>query len=181
VREFGHWLRERVLQPRIALLCLAVLGATLAAGTDGPPAWTALAIPWLVAQFRLWDDLEDVPYDSVRASDRVLVRNRDRRPLWAVASASFVVLALAMAQMQGPLRAAAYVLAIVAMASVYRGMAATGSHRRTRSSLVLLKYPVFVLLLAAQPATPSALASALLLYLGLAAYEGLEAGEDRAR
>jgi len=180
MRELGHWLRERVLQPRIALLWLAVLGATLAAGADGPPAWTAVTTAWLVVQFRLWDDLEDVPYDSVRASDRVLVRNRDLRRLWAVAGASFVVLALGLARAQGPLRAAAYVLVVVAMASVYRAMAANGSHRRMRSSLVLLKYPAFVLLLAAQPAATSALVSALLLYIGLAAYGGLEPRADRA-
>jgi hypothetical protein len=180
VHELGHWMRERVLQPRIALLWLAVLGASLAAGAEGPPAWTAVVSAWLVVQFRLWDDLEDVPYDSVRASDRVLVRNRDLRSLWVVAGCSFVALALGLALVQGPLHAAAYVLAIVAMASVYRAMAATGSHRRARSSLVLLKYPAFVLLLAAQPVAMSALVSASLLYIGLAAYEGLEAGEDRA-
>jgi len=181
VRELSDWIRARALQPRVALLWLALLAATLAAGANGSPAWTAGATALLVVQFRLWDDLEDIPYDRNWTPDRVLVRTGDLRFLWAAAGTSFALVATALAYMQGPIRAGAYVLVTVGVASLYRAMDPTGPRRALRSRLVLLKYPAFVLLLAEQAAAASTLISALLIYVALVSYEQLESRRDWAR
>ncbi len=167
--ELLAWLRTRVLQPRIALLWLAVLAAALAAGAAA--AWTALASAALVVQFRLWDDLEDVPHDRVHAPDRTLVRSASLGTLRVVLWTSIALLGLAIASVQGWPHAAAYALLVAAVAVLYRALAAAGPQRPLRSQLVLLKYPAFVLLLAADPAAPRALAAALALYAVLGAYE----------
>jgi 4-hydroxybenzoate polyprenyltransferase len=171
LRELAGWFRTRVLQPRIALLWLAVLAAVVAAGAGGAIAWTALASAALIVQFRLWDDLEDVPHDRMHAPDRTLVRSTNRRPFHVLLWASILLLGLAIASMQGWTRAGAYVLLVAAVAVLYRAMGSSGPRRALRSQLVLAKYPAFVLLLAGDPTGPVALAAAGALYVVLGTYE----------
>jgi len=181
VRDLAGWLRTRVLQPRIALLWLVVLAAVAAAGTNGALAWAALASAALIVQFRLWDDLEDVPHDRVHAPDRTLVRSADLRPCRVVLWGSILLLALAIAAVHEWTRAGAYVLLVVAVAVLYRAMDPTGPRRALRSQLVLAKYPAFVLLLAADPTAPSALAAALVVYGVLGTYEWRDRRQESTR
>jgi hypothetical protein len=171
VRELAGWFRTRVLQPRIALLWLVVLAAAAAAGTNGAIAWATFASAALIVQFRLWDDLEDLPHDRVHAPDRTLVRTANLGPFRAVLWASIFVFALAIASVQGWARAGAYVLVVAATVVLYRAMDSIGPRRALRSQLVLLKYPAFVLLLAAEPVAPNAIAAALVVYGVLGTYE----------
>jgi hypothetical protein len=169
--EVAAWFRTRIAQPRIAALCLVVLAACIAADPVGPFAWTLAASAALVAQFRLWDDLEDVAHDRVRAPQRVLARSATLRPFGLVLAASIALVLIAVGAMQGWLRAGAYALLVLLLGAVYRVVAPAGRSRALRAALVLLKYPTLVLLLAADPAAPRALAAALALYAVLAVHE----------
>jgi 4-hydroxybenzoate polyprenyltransferase len=169
--ELVAWTRTRILQWRIALLWLMVLTAAIAAGARGSPAWTLLIAAALVAQFRLWDDLEDLPYDRVHAPQRALVRSTNLGAFRVVLAASVGLVASAFALLLEWERAGAYLLLLVALAAIYRTTDSRGPRRPLRAQLVVLKYPGFVLLLADQPATPRALAAALALYAALALHE----------
>ena len=65
--------------------------AGLATGPHPSPSTvlltTALAGS-LVLQFRLWDDLADLPEDRRRHPDRVLGRTRTTRPFWGLLAAT---------------------------------------------------------------------------------------------
>jgi len=165
------WTRTRIMQWRIALLWLLVLVAAIAAGTSGSRAWTLLIAAALIVQFRLWDDLEDLPHDRVHAAQRVLVRCTRLGAFRLAFASSVALVAAAFALLQGWERALAYMLLLAAMAAIYRTMDGNGPRRALRAQLVLLKYTAFVLLLAHDPATPRALAAALALYAVLAVHE----------
>jgi hypothetical protein len=164
VRDLLSWARTRLAQPRIAALWLAVLAAVLAAAPHGAPGWTLLVSAALIAQFRLWDDLEDLPHDRVQSPDRVLVRSRELTASRVAAALSIGLVGAAFATLDGWERALAYAALVVAVAALYRTMDSSGPRRGLRAQLVLLKYPAFVLLLAADPGAPRAIAAALALY-----------------
>jgi hypothetical protein len=169
--ELLAWTGTRVLQWRIALLWLLVLAATFAAGSPGAAGWTLAITAALIVQFRLWDDLEDLPHDRVHAPQRVLVRCARLRPFRLVFAASVGAVAVALALVQGWPRVVAYLLLLAAMATLYRTTSGIGARRTLRTQLVLLKYTAFVLLLADDPVAPRALAAASALYVALAAHE----------
>lgn len=168
-RLLAAWLRTRVLRPRIALLWGLVSVAAWAAGAM-PRAWVPVATVLLIVPFRLWDDLADLPRDSRRAPERVLVQATDLAPAWHALRIALGLVALALFVVQGWDAAAAYGLLLLAMWLLYRTTEPEGEDRHVRAMLVLAKYPVFVLLLAG-PAGPRPWAAALLLYALLAAHE----------
>jgi hypothetical protein len=169
--ELLAWAGTRVLHWRIALLWLLVLAATFAAGPLVAAGWTLAITAALIVQFRLWDDLEDLPHDRVHAPQRVLVQCTRLRPFRLVFAASVGVVAVAFALLQGWPRVAAYLLLLAAMATLYRTTGDIGARRTLRTQLVLLKYAAFVLLLADDPVAPRALAAALALHATLAVHE----------
>jgi hypothetical protein len=163
VAELVAWARTRLAQPRIAALWLVVLAAVLAAAPRGAPGSTLLLSAALIAQFRLWDDLEDLPHDRVHAPDRVLVASRELLAFRVALAASIGLVGVGFATVDGWARAGAFAALVLAMAVLYRTMDSTTSRRWLRAQLVLLKYPAFVLLLAEEPASPRAIAAALVL------------------
>jgi 4-hydroxybenzoate polyprenyltransferase len=169
--EWVAWAATRLLQWRIGLLWLMVVAAATAAGAAEPPAWTLLAAAALVVQFRLWDDLADLPHDRVHAPQRVLVRSTRPGAFRGLLWLSVAPIALAFALLQGWPRLAAYLLLLASAAAIYRTTDSLGARRRLRAQLVLLKYPAFVLLLAEQPAAWRAVAAALVLHAALALHE----------
>jgi hypothetical protein len=181
VGDLLSWARTRLAQPRIAALWLVVLAAVLAAAPRGALGWTLLVSAALIAQFRLWDDLEDLPHDRVHAPERVLARSRNLLALRVAAAASIGLVGVAFATRDGWARAGAYAALVVAVAVLYRTMDSSGPRRWLRAQLVLLKYPAFVLLLAADPGAPRAIAAALVLYgvFGFHEWRGARSGPAR--
>jgi 4-hydroxybenzoate polyprenyltransferase len=181
VRDFASWLRTRILLPHVALLWLLVLGCAAVAGTDGRGTWPLVASATLVLQFRLWDDLEDIPHDRLQAPERTLAGRADVRAFFFALGASIPLLALAFWFAQGGARAGAYLGLVAVFVALYRTMKSGGRERALRSELVLLKYPAFVLLLADEPGAPNTIAAALALYLAIGAYERWERRSEPTR
>lgn len=168
--ELWRYFLTRLLQWRMVLLYSALFATLLLSDAAAAPAvlWPqAVFLLAAIAVFRLWDDLADVEYDRSRHPDRVLVQSRDRRPYIALVTAGLALLALAL---RGDTRDLLAYLGLVALLVVlYHSGAGRRLPRPARSGLVLIKYPLFVYLLA----TPSLRAwlAALALYLLLLAFE----------
>lgn len=171
MHELADWLRERVVTPRIALLAAVVLLAAVAAGALLPEVATALLLVTMIAQFRLLDDLADRAYDRVHAPGRVLVSATDVRPFVVLLGGSIAALVLGLAVLAGWARALAYLVLVGCAVGWYAVLPSLGPRRALRSGGVLLKYPAFVLLLAAAPASSRTVTVALALYMVLAVYE----------
>ena len=171
MHEFADWLRERLLTPRIALLAAVVLLAAVTAGALLPEVATALLLVAMIAQFRLLDDLADRAYDRVHAAGRVLVSATDVRPVVVLLGGSIAAVVLGLAVLAGWARALAYLVLVGCVIGLYAALPSLGPRRALRSGGVLLKYPAFVLLLAAAPASLRSSAVALALYVVLAVHE----------
>lgn len=174
MHELLDYARTRILRGRIVLLWLIVLCACLVAGPLGGAGrivWLAAACALLIAQFRLWDDLEDVAHDTAHHPERTLVRAADRDRYYAMLGVSIIVLMPLLAVFAGKFQAMAYLALVVGFWLMYRVVRALAPRRFVRSMLVLAKYPAFVLLLAGDPWRMWTVAVAMTLYLLLAVYE----------
>jgi hypothetical protein len=164
------WLGER-MPLRLYGLAAAVILAGAAVG--GSPTW--LWLPWAVAtlillllQFRLWDDLADVPRDRVEHPERFLPRCTSFAPFHAALGTTGVASLLAVGLLSG-LYAALALVALNAGAAVWYRLAPA---RRTAPLVVLAKYPVFSALIAPAPLDPLALTGACIaVYLAFCVYE----------
>jgi len=172
VRDLASWVRERLLTFRIGLLCAVVVAAVLAAGPALPVAAAAAIAAALVLQFRLWDDLADREHDRTRAPRRVLSRAEGIRTFAALLVLSIVAMAGVLAASGAWPAVVAYAALAALFAVLY---AVTRPASRLRMVAVLLKYPAFVLLLAAAPASIRALAAAAGLFAIVAVNEWRDA------
>ena len=161
--DLRDYARTRLASGRAALLGALVAAAALAADGFAHALAVALMALFLVAQFRLWDDLADLPHDRVRSPERVLVRAADLGPFRLVLGASLAAALIVLAAAWSPSHAIGYALLVAALAALYRWL--PPGARRARTVLALLKYPAFVLLLASAPATLRAAGCAAALYL----------------
>ncbi len=145
--------RQRLLRPRIVALAAAVAACTtFVSGTPrlGFAVLAALALVW---QFRLWDDLEDLPFDRIHHPDRVLVASRMRGGFVAVVVATLVLVGTS--------------LAIIMLRT-------TPDRRLVRAHWVLTKYPMFVFVAATEPVLEHAVPVVVVLYLALCLLEVLD-------
>ena len=150
----------------------------MAARSASAPTWpqsgaAAAAAAALFVQFRVWDDLADIPRDSLAHPDRVAVRAATTAPL--VASALLLNLFVFTL-----LFAAAHRLSMACLAATVAGFALYYRVRRDRTlaadHVLLLKYPAFVVVLAAAypPVQPPRLfLAAGAAFLAACVYEGL--------
>ena len=126
------------------------------AGLTGAAAWTAgepspattirtlvLAI-LLVAQFRLWDDLEDVDRDRIAHPERVLVR-APAAPFRALLALILVAAALLCAG--SPSALVALLVLDTGFCVAYRLVRPAVQDETWRYCVLLLKYPSFVIVL----------------------------------
>jgi hypothetical protein len=164
--------RQRLLRPRIVALAAAVAACAVFASGVLHPWYSIPAALILVWQYRLWDDLEDLPFDRVHHPDRVLVVTRMRRGFVATVAATLVLVAGILAIVAEPPQALAYAGLVAALAAGYRIMKTAPDHRLVRAHLVLAKYPVFVFVAATEPVR--AMPVAIVLYLGLCLFEVLD-------
>ena len=173
-RLFAAYLGERfrpaVFVPATALHLLLALwasGAQLTARLLPAAGLAAL----LLLQFRLWDDLEDRDRDGRTHPERVLVLAPPapfRRALVGIGLANLAALAAASA-----LAPIGLIALDVAFVAAYR-LRARMSDRVWRFRVLLLKYPIFVALLAAAAGTPPAFRLAVamaVMYAAAASYE----------
>jgi 4-hydroxybenzoate polyprenyltransferase len=165
----------RLLLPVAALLALA--GA--ARRWPGMAAFTGDAVFALLlfAQFRMWDDLADLPRDRARRLGRVLCGAASVRPV-VLAVIALGIANLALAALRDPSgRATMALVALhVAVAALYRGR-----RRRTLAGdrLLLAKYPAFVFVLAGPRVAESPVTLSLAMaavYLGACLYEAWHDG-----
>ncbi len=181
-RLFAAYLVERfrpvVFLPAIALQLLLALGAVGAAPTPARLVPAAALATLLLLQFRLWDDLEDRHRDRVTHPERILVCASPapfRRALAAIGLGNLVLCAAAPSA--GAL--AGLVLLDAAFAAAYRLRTRVSDHV-WRFRVLLLKYPIFVGLIATTSGDPRPFHLALAMALMYAAACGHEAYHDRA-
>lgn len=148
------YLRERY--PLQRFLPLAVFLAT--AGQAGASSWEPVVLArgvllalGLVLQFRLWDDLESLPEDRREHPERVLCQARSLAPFLALLG---VIAALNTALLVSSPRALLGYAALCGGALTwYRWLAPRLSRGALAAHGLLLKYPVFVVLLHAASGT----------------------------
>lgn len=145
LQYFTERLPARIFVPLAGVLALAAR-ADVAPSISGFAADAGIAL-LLVAQFRLWDDLADRSHDAVEHPDRVLVR----APSDTLFRRSCVGLALVNAAAVFLVYDSRVALGTLLMLDL--GMACWYLRRGPRSTVgdhvLLLKYPLFVLLIAA--------------------------------
>ena len=182
-RLFAAYLVERfrpvVFIPAIALHLLLAWWAAGAEPTAARLAPAAGLAALLLLQFRLWDDLEDRHRDRVTHPERVLVVASPepfRRALVVIGLGNLVVLAAA------PSAAALAGLAVLdaAFAAAYR-LRAGVADPVWRFGVLLLKYPVFVGLIAAAAGAPRTFRLAIAMAVMYAAATAYEAYHNRHR
>ncbi len=153
--ESFDYLSSRILCARIALLWILLTAATVL--TAAEPLlrlpWEVLGCALFITAFRLWDDLADLDFDRRHHPQRVLVRATSLTcfclTLWTMVALLVGLVTL----LAGGVRALGLLLLVSAFWFLYRIDRAHALRRDWRRVLVLVKYPVFVLLLAADPAS----------------------------
>jgi hypothetical protein len=176
---FAAYLRERfrprVFGPAVVVHAAAALWAT---GTGPGVTSSAVALGLAVAlllQFRLWDDLEDRERDRHHHPLRVLVRS-DPTPFRVTCALLAVANVVLLATTGARAAALGLVCLDVFFWAAYGPLRSRLSDRVWRFHVLLLKYPVFVVLMVAAlgPLVPGRLlASSLAVYLCAYAYESL--------
>jgi len=179
--DLRAWARERFSPRRFGPLALLLALAASAGG--GRPRLhrlgrDALLAALLLLQFRLWDDLADVPRDRVEHPERVLCRMDRHGPFRAAVAGLAGASALALAR---PRPAFTRLFGLAALNAGFlfwyrRARTAAGAY------VVLLKYPAFVALLRGpdRPVDAALALAAAGVYLTLCTHEWLDdSGGDR--
>ena len=170
----GAWRDTRLPMPRyLPLAALLAWGASLGntAGLAHAAADVLLALS-LVTQFRLWDDLVDRDHDRQQQPDRILARAVDCVPFGVAAWMLGLGNALTLLWLHGERACLSFLLLNLMAALWYRWHRA----RALAHALVLhLKYPAFVLLIAAPVTRHASLTLAAgIVYAAVLAFELLD-------
>ena len=159
-----------VFVPAIGLLAAV---AWIPVATHSLPALlrSSVLMALLVAEFRVWDDLEDRDVDRQRHPERVLTSG-SAAPFWYLTAMLCALAVIAVAAT--PRALAGVTLLHAAMLWAYRRLRRRIADRTWRYVVLPLKYPAFVLLvtLALGGASPASTAAAVsLTFLGACMYE----------
>ena len=169
--------RERLLSARVGLLVVLVTGLSLIAAPTQDAVelvGRAALIALLVSHLRLWDDLEDLPYDRFHHPSRVLPNLARSEPLWLTLGVAILLSACLVALVGGIAWLALYVGLMAFLLLVYRGPRRLMANRSLRVQLALLKYPVLLVLSVPTPGLLRTLGAAFLAYTLLSAHEWLD-------
>ena len=168
----------RMFMPVAGTLTVASLAGTKPGGifdTLGSGAMSVL----LLFQFRLWDDLADRQGDCLRHPERFLCGPVGIASLYMVVVFSGLACAAALL-MRG--RWLEFVLVCGAALFWYAGFSEKARHSIAGRHVLLLKYPIFVWLIAPIPSLASELiASMAIVYLCCAIYELLHDRDVRSQ
>ena len=177
-----NYLRERYPFRFFLPLAAAFTAAAFAGGI--PRGESDILLCWVVAlsmvfQFRLWDDLGDLPYDRIHHPQRVLCRTLSPDLYFHIAGIVGVVNAgLLMLLGRSYVGFALLNLAAVAW---YAGIAIDQRRAIAGRHVTLLKYPLIVLLIAPQDTLGwRTIIAAIAVYLACSIYEVLHDSEVRA-
>ncbi len=167
------WRAERMSLARFGPLALLLAGAAILGSAPGWESFVAAACIalLLLAQFRLWDDLVDVGRDRSEHPERVLTWASDRRVVLAACVVLGVVNAFVLYCYAGPIALSSFALFNVLLGAWYGLHAGRGLWHL---HVLLLKYPVFVLLLGAPASTMTTLAGAAAIYAAICLFELLD-------
>jgi 4-hydroxybenzoate polyprenyltransferase len=169
--------RERLLNARVGLLVVLVTGLSLIAAPTQDAVelvGRAALIALLVSHLRLWDDLEDLPYDRIHHPNRVLPNQARLKPLWLTLGVAIVLSACLVALVGGIAWLTLYAGLIAFLLLVYRGPRRLMANRSLRVQLILLKYPVLLILGVPTPGSLRTLVASFLAYTLLSAHEWLD-------
>ncbi|MBA3639058.1 MAG: hypothetical protein M3541_16070 [Acidobacteriota bacterium] len=131
---------------------------------------------FLLAQFRIWDDLADRRKDAIAHPQRVLVTAKDPTPLVTLAMALLAINGVAAVNRDGTL------LSVLLLALVHAALGGYYLLRNGRTvlgdQLLLAKYPAFIFILAGERLISSPLHVALTASAVYAAASAYEAWHD---
>lgn len=164
------WRAERMPPVRFGPLALLLAGAACLRADAG---WEELLLKTFVAlmllvQFRLWDDLVDANRDRSSHPERVLARSDDRRVFAAACIGLCGANAYVLNVVAGSTALTGFVLLNVLLGAWY------GLHSQRgilHLHVLLLKYPVFVVLLGLPAWTHSMLAGAAATYASVCLFD----------
>jgi hypothetical protein len=153
IELLSRYFVERMLTLRIGLLYLLLASSGILACAQ--PARQVhgvalMALLYLVA-LRIWDDLADRAHDRVHHPQRILVRHTQRLPFIAVLTLLLALLGWLLFRDAGPGRVAWLLAGLLVLSLAYLASARWSTARPLRQAVVLLKYPLFVLLVSGRP------------------------------
>jgi 4-hydroxybenzoate polyprenyltransferase len=169
--------RERLLNARVGLLVVLVTGLSLIAAPTQDAVelvGRAALIALLVSHLRLWDDLEDLPYDRIHHPNRVLPNQARLKPIWLTLGVAIVLSACLVALVGGIAWLTLYAGLIAFLLLVYRGPRRLMANRSLRVQLILLKYPILLILSVPTPGSLRTRVASFLAYTLLSAHEWLD-------
>src|SRR5688572_23435625 len=183
IEEIVNYLRERYPFRYFLPLAAAFTAAAFAGGI--PRGESDIFLCWVVAfsmvfQFRLWDDLADLPYDRIHHPQRVLCRAQAPDSyIHIVGIVGVVNTGLLMLLDRSYLGFALLNLAAVAW---YAGISIDQRRSIAGRHVTLLKYPLIVLLIAPQDTLGlRTIIAAVAVYLACSIYEVLHDSDVRAK
>lgn len=168
------WRASRLQGSRFLPLAMIVAWAAWLGGdrTQGPSVVMLVVAYSLIAQFRLWDDLVDRERDRGAHPGRVLSGAGDTTPFVATVWGLGVINGIALYALNDWV-ALSGLLGLHGALGLWYARAATRG--MIHDHVLLLKYPVFVMLLASPASNPGLLVStSVLVYAALCAFELLD-------
>lgn len=132
-------------------LAIFLCTASLVAGwpSNGLAGGVQIVLAWaLLFQFRLWDDLNDVPHDRHDCPDRVLCRAKSLTLFRVALGISFVINLLLLLWLSSSMAMGIFLGLNVMLLVWYQLINKITIHPAVAYHVILIKYPVIVLLLA---------------------------------
>lgn len=170
------WRSSRLQGARFLPLAMMIAWAAWVGSdrTQGPSVVMLVVAFSLIAQFRLWDDLVDRERDRSAHPERVLSGASDTTPFVATVCGLGAVNGIALYALNDWLALSGLLGLHGALGLWYARAASRGL---IHDHVLLLKYPVFVMLLASPASNPGLLVStSVLVYAALCAFELLDRG-----
>lgn len=176
MNDLLRYRRERLPMALVlSVAALLTIAATVLSGRwpIADVLWNVVLAGFLVIQFRLWDDLNDINNDRISHPDRILCRLGSHSHFQIVVVILFVLNSIALTLTKSPNAVAVFVVlnaVFLLWYRVLRNWFGTFLHVH----LVLTKYPVFAFLLADEPLSKNRTSAVLMLavvYVGACIYE----------
>ncbi len=137
----------RLFLPLALFLCTASL---VTGWPPNLPAWTGhvLLACTLLFQFRLWDDLNDLARDRRDHPERILSRSKSLAPFYAATGLSFVINLVLLLWLYSTIAVGIFLTLNLTFLAWYQLAGKFKIHATVAYHIILIKYPIFVLLLA---------------------------------
>jgi 4-hydroxybenzoate polyprenyltransferase len=161
------YVRERILRLKIGVLwALLSCGIWLVVGEEQAHTVWILGIAALfIFSFRLLDDLADRAHDSAKHRERILVRTQHVNTFGTVSLGGMAGLALIIGFTLGMAQGLGVMALAGAVLSIRKAYSLRDERRSIVSSILLLKYPILIILLAAEPLRLSTITIAAAFYI----------------